>query len=107
MGKTFFIYLLQIWVKGTFPRLRVDQMMSLCWKMLVPLTLGLLAWQMIVQVLPWPSVAINVSILAGNILVLGIGVAAVSRYLRLEMVRTKRAFEPQSLIGTVEPAVKV
>ncbi len=107
VGKTFFIYLLQIWVKGTFPRLRVDQMMSLCWKMLVPLTLGLLAWQMIVQVLPWPSVAINVSILAGNILVLGIGVAVVSRYLRLEMVRTKRAFEPQSLIGTVEPAVKV
>ena len=107
VGKTFFIYLLQIWVKGTFPRLRVDQMMSLCWKMLVPLTLGLLVWQMIVQVLPWPSVAINVSILAGNILVLGIGVAAVSRYLRLEMVRTKRAFEPQSLIGTVEPAVKV
>ncbi len=107
VGKTFFIYLLQIWVKGTFPRLRVDQMMSLCWKMLVPLTLGLVAWQMIVQVLPWPSVAINVSILAGNILVLGIGVAAVSRYLRLEMVRTKRAFEPQSLIGTVEPAVKV
>ncbi len=107
VGKTFLIYLLQIWVKGTFPRLRVDQMMSLCWKMLVPLTLGLLAWQMIVQVLPWPSVAINVSILAGNILVLGIGVAAVSRYLRLEMVRTKRAFEPQSLIGTVEPAVKV
>ncbi len=107
VGKTFFVYLLQIWVKGTFPRLRVDQMMSFCWKMLVPLMVGLLAWQMIVQVLPWTPVAINVSILVGNLLVLGIGVASVSRYLRLEMVRNKRAFEPPSLIGTVEPAVKV
>ncbi len=106
VGKTFFVYLLQIWVKGTFPRLRVDQMMSFCWKMLVPLTVGLLAWQMVVQVLPWPPVAINAAILTGNLLVLGIGMAAIGRYLRQEMVRTKRAFEPRSLIGTMEPAVE-
>ena len=97
---------MQIWVKGTFPRLRVDQMMSFCWKMLVPLTVGLLAWQMVVQVLPWPPVAINAAILVGNLLVLGIGIAAIGRYLRQEMVRTKRAFEPRSLIGTMEPVVE-
>lgn len=106
VGKTFLVYLLQIWIKGTFPRLRVDQMMSFCWKMLVPLTVGLLGWQMIIQVLPWPPVAINVGVLVGNLLVLAIGVFAVSRHLRLETASTKRAFEPQVLIGTMEPATE-
>lgn len=106
VGKTFLVYLLQIWVKGTFPRLRVDQMMSFCWKLLVPLTVGLLAWQMIVQVLPWPAAAINVAILAGNLITVGIALAAIGRHLRLDMIRTKRAFEPASLIGTMKPAVE-
>lgn len=106
VGKTFLVYLLQIWVKGTFPRLRVDQMMSFCWKLLVPLTVGLLAWQMIVQVLPWPAAAINVAILAGNLITIGIALAAIGRHLRLDMIRTKRAFEPASLIGTMKPAVE-
>lgn len=106
VGKTFLVYLLQIWVKGTFPRLRVDQMMSFCWKLLVPLTVGLLAWQMIVQVLPWPAAAINVAILAGNLITIGIALAAIGRHLRLDTIRSKRAFAPASLIGTMKPAVE-
>lgn len=104
VGKTFLVYLLQIWVKGTFPRLRVDQMMAFCWKLLVPLTVGLLAWQMVIQVLPWPTVVINLGILIGNIAVIGIALAAIGRHLRQDLIRTKRAFEPASLIGTMQPA---
>ncbi len=106
VGKTFLVYLLQIWVRGTFPRLRVDQMMSFCWKILVPLTVGLLSWQMIVQVLPWDTALIHVAILVGNIIVIGIALGAIGRHLQQEMIRPKRAFAPDTLIGTMKPAVE-
>ncbi len=106
VGKTFLVYLLQIWVRGTFPRLRVDQMMSFCWKMLVPLTVGLLSWQMIIQVLPWDTAFIHIAILVGNIVVIGIALSAIGKHLKQDMVRPKRAFTPDSLIGTMKPAVE-
>lgn len=39
MGKSFFLYYVVIWVRWTLPRLRVDQLMSVCWKYLTPIAL--------------------------------------------------------------------
>lgn len=36
--KTFGVVLIIMWVRWTLPRFRVDQMMSLCWKKLIPMT---------------------------------------------------------------------
>ena len=38
-AKTLLLYYVVIWVRWTFPRLRVDQLMTLCWKYLTPISL--------------------------------------------------------------------
>ncbi|HZQ08931.1 MAG TPA: NADH-quinone oxidoreductase subunit NuoH [Anaerolineae bacterium] len=40
-GKTILLITVQLWFRGTLPRIRVDQLMNFGWKRLVPLTLGL------------------------------------------------------------------
>ncbi len=41
-SKAYFGMLVQMWVRWSFPRLRVDQLMNLCWKVLTPISLMLL-----------------------------------------------------------------
>lgn len=37
--KTFLLYYLVIWIRWTLPRLRVDQLMTVCWKYLTPIAI--------------------------------------------------------------------
>jgi NADH-quinone oxidoreductase subunit H len=42
MLKTFLVYLFLIWIRGTLPRVRIDQLLYFNWKFLVPLVLTLI-----------------------------------------------------------------
>lgn len=103
MGKAFLIYVIVMWLKGTFPRVRIDQMMHFAWKVLVPLVLALILWQMIAMKLPGGEWVQYPVILLGNLLVIAIVLRVLDRHIKGELVRTKRAFEPKSLIGTMRP----
>jgi NADH-quinone oxidoreductase subunit H len=110
MAKTFAVYLAIQWVRGTFPRVRIDQMMSFAWKVLVPLVLALILLQMVIMKLPMPSWGgwiPYVLVLVANLAVVAIVLSVLSRHFTNQPVSTKRAFEPKSLIGTTVPVNQV
>jgi len=49
--KSYFFALVAMWIRATLPRVRVDQLMSICWKYLVPMSfvnlLGVALWMVI------------------------------------------------------------
>jgi NADH-quinone oxidoreductase subunit H len=102
-AKAFLVYVLIQWVRGTFPRLRVDQMMSLAWKVMVPMVLALILLQMVIMKLDFHPAVIYLLILASNVVALLWVSRVLGKYVVSEQMRTKRAFEPTTLIGTMAP----
>ena len=104
MLKAFALYTGVMWIKGTLPRLRIDQMMGFCWKVLVPATLALVLFQMIALKVPGPDFIGYALVFLFNVGVIVWLGRFLQRYFERETVRSKRAFEPKSLIGTMVPA---
>ncbi|HET6437151.1 MAG TPA: complex I subunit 1 family protein [Anaeromyxobacter sp.] len=67
--KTFVLMNLVIWVRWTLPRIRVDQMMSVCWKYLVPFAfaclVGTLFWEILLVEVPAAGPATGYLLTAG------------------------------------------
>ena len=69
MAKTYAVILLIIWIRGTYPRLRIDQLMAFGWKLLVPLSFINIAVTGAVLFYKWPLwslTLISLVLLAGT-----------------------------------------
>ena len=64
-AKTSFLILLFMWIRFTLPRLRIDQLMSYCWKVLIPLAFLQIFLNGLVLVYDWPDVLLLVTSGAG------------------------------------------
>jgi len=56
-AKTYVLFLVMVWIRGTLPRLRYDQLMAFAWKVLLPITLVNLVLAAIVReinAMSWP-----------------------------------------------------
>lgn len=56
LAKTYFFFFVMVWLRGAFPRLRIDQLLAFCWKFLIPLTLvNLVSALLWVIIMKWGS----------------------------------------------------
>ncbi len=54
LGKTYAVVLVIFWIRGTYPRLRIDQLMGLGWKLLIPLSFAAVVAASVQQFYGWP-----------------------------------------------------
>jgi NADH-quinone oxidoreductase subunit H len=104
--KMFIVYFLLIWIRGTLPRVRIDQLLNFNWKFLVPLTLALILVVAVVQkLLPSdvdPAVR-AVALLASNVILALLALEMVRRHARRR--RSDYDLAPISeQVGEAEPA---
>lgn len=87
--KSFFVYYLIMWIRYSFPRIRIDQMLGFNWKFLTPLALFLLIVVAILdKLLVGTSQAVYVvAMLGANLMIVWATVLILRKYARVERKR--------------------
>lgn len=78
LGKTYLVVTFMFWVRGTYPRLRIDQLMSFGWKVLIPLSFINILITGFQLFYGWP---------AWTLTAMSLGVLAVPAYLQIRIQR--------------------
>ena len=67
--KAYGVVLVIFWIRGTFPRLRIDQLMAFAWKVLVPLSFYTIVITAIYLFYEWPVWTLTLMSLAGLLVI--------------------------------------
>ncbi len=95
--KTALVYFVGIWIRGSFPRIRIDQMNQLNWKFITPLALVSLMVTAVVEKLVVDMGLIRIGVhLGANLLLLALTLAALRAYARGERKRAENLMSAQT-----------
>jgi NADH-quinone oxidoreductase subunit H len=67
--KVYAVILVIFWVRGTFPRLRIDQLMAFAWKVMVPLSFYTILITAVYLFYDWPAWTLTLMSVAGLLVV--------------------------------------
>jgi NADH-quinone oxidoreductase subunit H len=68
--KAYGVILVIFWIRGTLPRLRIDQLMAFAWKVMVPLSFLTIIMTAVYQFYEWPAWTLTLMSLAGLLVVI-------------------------------------
>ena len=69
LAKVYGVILVIFWIRGTFPRLRIDQLMAFAWKVMVPLSFLTVVITAVYQFYGWPAWSLTLMSSAGLLVV--------------------------------------
>jgi NADH-quinone oxidoreductase subunit H len=72
MVKSLSFIVLIFWVRTTVPRLRIDQLMSFCWKVLLPMSIVQMLMNGVILAYDWPQELLTLTSGAGAALLVAI-----------------------------------
>ena len=90
LAKTYFVILIIFWIRGTFPRLRIDQLMAFGWKVVIPISFVNVAITGVYMFYGWPWWSLTIMSLVS----MGVVGYAVYRGLTLPAQRMRRLYGP-------------
>ena len=98
LGKTYFLAVVIFWVRATLPRLRIDQLMNLGWKLLIPLGFASVILVAVQRFYDWPAWTLTVMSLVAIAAVAGVQL----RMQRRDAVATAERYAQRAVV--VQPS---
>ncbi|MCH7481329.1 MAG: NADH-quinone oxidoreductase subunit NuoH [Chloroflexi bacterium] len=99
LGKSYLIVTAIFWVRATYPRLRIDQLMSLGWKLLIPLSFAVVVTTAVQLFYGWPLWTLPVMSLA----LLAVPVVMQLRMGRRRALADARRFAERAVVVEAQP----
>ena len=67
--KIYLVIMVIFWIRGTFPRLRIDQLMAFAWKVMVPMSFLTIVMTAVYQFYGWPAWSLTAMSTSGLVVV--------------------------------------